>query len=319
MAMRETHGGDKGHILPGLPTDWPNRELSHFERIGGFRWHYQRAGQGPRLLLLHGTAASTHSWRAMMPALSERFDVLAPDLPGQGFSQAPSSFRPSLENMVSALGGLLDHLGFSPDLAAGHSAGAAIAIRMTMAERIAPKGLVSLNGALLPFRGSRSRLFPFLAKLLFLNPFVPRFYAWGAADRARVKRLLEGSGSKLDEEGLDLYARLLRDHRHVSGALSMMANWDLAPLERGLPSLTLPLLLVVGEEDRAIPPSDAEQVAGKVRTAKILRLPGLGHLAHEERPREAVAILEAFAADCGLLTDGAAQESIRGDSLRRVL
>lgn len=69
--------------------DWPNREHSRFVEAAGLRWHVQQMGRGPVLLLLHGTGASTHSWRALMPLLAAEFTVVAPDLPGHGFTSAP--------------------------------------------------------------------------------------------------------------------------------------------------------------------------------------------------------------------------------------
>ncbi|NBQ74895.1 MAG: alpha/beta hydrolase, partial [Acetobacteraceae bacterium] len=50
--------------------DWPNRTASRFVEAGGLNWHVQLMGQGPCLLLLHGTAAATHSWRDLAPLLA---------------------------------------------------------------------------------------------------------------------------------------------------------------------------------------------------------------------------------------------------------
>jgi pimeloyl-ACP methyl ester carboxylesterase len=147
--------------------------------------------------------------------------------------------------MAGALAELLGVLELSPALAVGHSAGAAILIRMSLDGRLAPKGIVSLNGALVPFRGGLSELFSPLAKLLFVNPLVPRLFAWGAGEAA-VARMIRDTGSTLDPEGIALYARLVRNPAHIAGALGMMADWDLKPLVRDLPRLSPPLLLVVG-------------------------------------------------------------------------
>ncbi|MFN5717015.1 MAG: alpha/beta fold hydrolase, partial [Bradyrhizobium sp.] len=67
-------------------TDWPNRNASVFVEAAGIRWHVQRMGEGPSLLLIHGTGAATHSWRDMLPLLARHFSVVAPDLPGHGFT-----------------------------------------------------------------------------------------------------------------------------------------------------------------------------------------------------------------------------------------
>jgi magnesium chelatase accessory protein len=275
--------------------DWPNRRASRFVQAGGLRWHVQQLGRGPLVLLVHGTGAATHSWGSLAPLLARRFSVVAPDLPGHGFTGTPESQRLSLPGMAEALGELLKALGVSPALAIGHSAGAAVLARMSLDGRIAPRGLISLNGALLPLRGAAGHLFSPLAKLLAVNPLVPRLFALRAADRSVVEGLLRGTGSTLQPAAVDFYARLLRNPGHVAGALAMMANWDLRPLERDLPHLQPPLVLVVGDEDRTVPPAEAGRVRALLPTAELVTLPGLGHLAHEERPERIAELVIGLA------------------------
>ncbi|TXN19406.1 alpha/beta fold hydrolase BchO, partial [Methylobacterium sp. WL19] len=239
-------------------ADWPHREASRFVTASGLNWHIQEMGEegAPTVLLLHGTGAATHSWRGLMPLLATRFRVLAPDLPGHGFTDPLPAARLSLPGMAAAVGDLLDSLDLRPTLAVGHSAGAALLVRLCLDGRIAPDLLVALNGALTPFPGLASVLFPSMARLLFLNPVTPKLFAW-TADRPAVERLIRGTGSRLDPQGLDLYRRLFRTPGHVAGALGMMANWDLATLDRAIPRLATPTLLVVGSEDKAISPDTA--------------------------------------------------------------
>jgi magnesium chelatase accessory protein len=275
--------------------DWPNREASRFVRAAGLRWHVQQMGRGPGLLLLHGTGASTHSWRALAPQLAQTFTVIAPDLPGHGFTETPPGEGLSLRGMAREVGELLRSLALDPAVVVGHSAGAAIMIEMTLDGIVAPRALVSLNGALMPFRGLASQFFSPLAKLLVLNPLVPRLFAWRATDRSAVRRLIRNTGSKIDEDGLDLYSRLVSSPRHVAAALTMMASWKLDPLVRDLPKLKTPLLLVVGGEDRAISSDEAFRVRERLPSAKIEYLRGLGHLAHEERPEQIARIITEWA------------------------
>ncbi len=166
---------------------------------------------------------------------------------------------------------------------------------------IAPRALVSLNGAFLPFDGLADHLFPTMAKLLFLNPLAPRVFAWGASDRSRIERLIKETGSTIDGAGVDLYQRLFRDRRHVAGALGMMANWKLDALNHDLSKLTAPLTLVVGTADRTVPPSTADEVRKILTTATVDTLPGLGHLAHEERPEAVLEIILRVAREAELL------------------
>lgn len=268
---------------------WPNAASSRFVTAGGLRWHVQIMGDGPDLLLIHGTGASTHSWRDLMPLLASRFRVVAPDLPGHGFSQTLPTHRLTLPGMARALSDLLRALPASPAIAVGHSAGAAILARMCLDGTLAPERLVALNGAMLPLRGGPAKLFSPIAKLLAGTPLVPWLFARRAAgNRGVAERLLAGTGSTLDAAGTALYAKLIADPDHVAGALGMMAGWDLEPLARDLPRLRVPLLLIAGAGDRTIRPADAARVRDMVPGATLELLPRLGHLAHEEEP-EALA------------------------------
>jgi magnesium chelatase accessory protein len=254
-------------------------------------------GTGPALLLIHGTGAATHSWRALAPLLAKKFDVIALDLPGHGFTQAPRRGAYSLPQMAASLAALIASLGVAPQYVIGHSAGAAVAIRMALDGSIRPQRIVSLNGALMPFPGVAAMAFPALAKILFLNPFAAPFLAWRASDPKAVERLIAGTGSVLDAQGLELYARLFRTQRHVAAAVGMMANWDLQALKRDLPALAVPLTLVAADLDRAVPPRDADAIAGLVPKAQIIPVKNFGHLAHEEAPQLFADIIEE-AAQC---------------------
>lgn len=272
-------------------ADWPNRAASRFVQAAGFTWHVQVAGTGPVMLLAHGTGSATHSWRGLLPKLADRFTVIAPDLPGHGFTAMPPAQRLTLPGMAWGLRELLRTLDARPVAAVGHSAGAAVLVRMALDGHLPVRALVSLNGALLPLGGMPGPIFSPLARMMVLLPGVPTVLSWQASDPGAVRRLLEGTGSPTDEEGLRFYGRLLRRPAHIEAALSMMANWDLEPLAREMPRLSPPLVLVVGSNDRTIPPAHADRVRRVLPAARIIMQPGLGHLAHEERPAEAAQLI----------------------------
>jgi magnesium chelatase accessory protein len=282
-------------------VDWPNRGASGFVVSSGLRWHVQKMGEGPVLLLLHGTGSATHTWRDLAPLLAGRFTVVAPDLPGHGFSAALDAKRLSLSGMAAAVGDLLQTLELTPSLVVGHSAGAAVLARMTLDGHIEPARIVCLNGALLPLRGLAAPFYAPLAKLLAVNPLVPRLFARGAARPSAVDRLIRNTGSSLDATGRDLYGRLLRSPTHLAGALGMMANWDLATLERDLPRLGSPLFLVACGDDGAIPAADAFRVRDAVPGAEVTYMRKLGHLGHEEQPQVFADLVVRAAVVAGIL------------------
>lgn len=273
---------------------WPHREASRFVDAGGVRWHVQVMGivQSPTVLLLHGTGAATHSWRGLAPLLAEHFHVIAPDLPGHGFSGAPPDGDHSLPSFSSLIAKLLSALTVTPVVIMGHSAGAAIAARMSLERLAEPEAVVSINGALLPLQGLAGQIFSPLAKLLAANSLVPRLFSWRAGDPAVTERLLRGTGSKIDDETIACYGELMRHSSHASAALKMMAHWNLDTLQRDLPQLKTPLHLIVGNNDQTVPASEADRVKVLVPRTSITRLPELGHLAHEEAPGRVFAALE---------------------------
>ncbi|MBA4266161.1 MAG: alpha/beta hydrolase [Comamonadaceae bacterium] len=290
--------------------DWPHREHSRFVQAGGLRWHVQVFDGGappgvtppntraPVVLLLHGTGASTHSWRDVAPLLAQHHTVVVPDLPGHAFTGMPprgaGSRQLSLPGMARAIAELMKQLGTPPSLIVGHSAGAAIAIRMVLDQLASPRRIVGINAALMPLGGLAGQWFSPAAKVMAALPLIPRLFAWRAQSPAVLAQLLQRTGSVLDAHGTALYHRLVSDRDHVAGALAMMANWDLAQLARDLPKLTVPLDLIVGARDHTVPPADSQKAMLYLPAhsrGTLTVLPALGHLAHEEAPDAVVAHL----------------------------
>jgi magnesium chelatase accessory protein len=271
-------------------ADWPNRAASRFVVAAGLRWHVQVMGEGPPLLLLHGTGASTHSWRGVMPKLAAHYTVIAPDLPGHAFSNPAAKESLSLPGMASAVAQLLRELQLSPVRAVGHSAGAAILVRMAVERLFAPADLISLNGAFFPVSGAAGLFFSPLARAVAGASLLQKMFA-RMADRKAVERLLRDTGSVIDEEGITLYQRLFSNEGHVAGTLGMMAAWDLHWVPQDLKNLPVPTTFVFASGDRTIPPARAAEAAKLAPRSSLIEIKGLGHLAHEEDPTGAAAII----------------------------
>jgi len=279
-----------------LGRDWPNREHSRFVTAGGIRWHVQCAGAGPALLLLHGTGAATHSWAGLLPDLARDFSVVAPDLPGHGFSAPTRSREASLPGIARAVAELARALGVTPLLVAGHSAGAAVLAQMTLDGAIDPAAVISLNGALLPFAPLTASLFTRAAWLLSATPGVPGLIARQAAPRRSVERLIRHTGSSLAPAQVERYHALVCTPGHIKAALDMMAHWDLPALQRRLPGMQVPLHLVACANDRTVPPSQARRLAARLPRARLWEIPHLGHLGHEEDPARFAGLIRDIAA-----------------------
>ncbi len=286
--------------------NWPHRERSRFVQAAGLRWHVQHwpapAPHAATVLLLHGTGASSHSWRDVAPLLAGHLQVISLDLPGHAFTELPtagaSSPLLSLTGMAQGTQALVDALKLQPDLIVGHSAGAAVAVRMALDRLSKPRLIVSLNGALLPLHGLAGQFFAPAARLMAGMHWIPRLFAHQARDRAVTERLLHSTGSRISQEGVDLYAKLVASPSHAAAALGMMAQWNLHELADRLPRLRVPLDLIVATGDKTVRPSQAEQVLALLDPtlrATLTRFEGLGHLSHEEQPsRTAEKLIELY-------------------------
>ena len=278
-------------------TNWPNAAHSRFVTTRACRWHMQDAGSGPVVLLLHGAGASTHSFRALFADLSQTFRVIALDLPGQGFTRSLAGVRLGLDGMAEDILALLQAEALMPAAIVGHSAGAAIALRMAQQMPQAPRAIVALNGAMEGFRGLAGVVFPVMAKILALNPLTAMIFSRSAGSQARVRGLIASTGSMIDAEGLALYRVLIADRGHVNATLGMMANWNLQTLLADLPGIDVPVLFLTGANDKAVPPASSAEAAARMPQAQVENIPGYGHLLHEEDPAGTAARIRRFVSD----------------------
>lgn len=281
------------------PPDWPRADQSRQVMTAPHRWHVQEGGEGQTLLLLHGAGGSTHSFRDLIEHLQDTHHVIALDLPGQGYTQLGARHRCGLDPMAQDIEKLCIQQGWTPDAIIGHSAGAALALRLSQS-LLSPRGqvprVVGINPALDTFDGIAGVLFPAMAKMLAAIPFSASVFSATSSTPGRIQALIRGTGSELDAEGLQLYRRLVADRDHVDSTLLMMAQWSLNQLVRRLPEIEAETLFITGDRDGAVPPRVAEDAAKRMQRAKVINIAGRGHLVHEEVPQDIAGHILEFLA-----------------------
>lgn len=276
------------------PEYWPNREISRQVLCKPHRWHIQETGTGSSIILLHGAGGSTHSFRDVIPKLAKTHRVVAIDMPGQGLTQLGARHRCGLDSMAQDIASLIAQEAWKPVALVGHSAGGALALRLSQLLHPQPM-VIGINPALGHFQGLAGLLFPIMAKLLALTPGIAGFFSRSANNPERVRSLIEGTGSHLSDDGLSLYRKLVGDKGHVDATLLMMAQWSLDGLLDDLKGLQASTLLIAAEMDEAVPPEVSENAARTMPNAELKRLRNLGHLAHEEDPALIAQMISAFA------------------------
>lgn len=278
-----------------VPSWWPHRAASTRIRHGTTDWHVQISGTGPDLLLLHGAGASGHSWRKLVPLLGG-YRLIVPDLPGHGFSRPGNRTRLGIDGMADDLAALAAAQGWRPAALIGHSAGGALAFRLAEVLPQPPAALVGINAALGPFEGLAGWLFPRIARAMAMSPMIAHVVARMSSTTARIERLITGTGSKLDHEGVELYRYLIGKPAHVDGTLAMMAAWDLQPLMARLGQTAPPVLLIAAEHDLTVPPAVSRRAAALIPRVEYVEVPRYGHLLHEEAAGRVASLILPFLA-----------------------
>ena len=287
--------------LQRVPAGWPQREHSRTLRVGAIDWHVQVAGHGPTVLLLHGTGGSAHSWAGLLSALAPQATVVVPDLPGHGYTTGAALAALTLPHMAQMLQALLGALALpAPALVAGHSAGAALALRLALDHAgpgPVPRVLGFAPSLVAPPAAYTRYLAPLINPLATSTP-VARLMARVAAPSGLIDLLLGSTGSALTPALRAPYKTLFASREHVRGAVGFMAAAGLPGLNAECAQLHSPVAFVLGAGDRWIPEALLRRVIARhLPHADVQAWPG-GHLVHEEAPARAAArVLALLAAE----------------------
>jgi pimeloyl-ACP methyl ester carboxylesterase len=261
-------------------------------RARGIDFHVAEAGSGEDVVLcLHGWPQHWYEWRHLLPALADRHRVLALDLRGFGWSDAPRDGYEK-EEMASDVLAVLDALGIERVKLVGHDWGGWIGFLLCLREPQRFERFLALNivPPWIDLRATIGHAWRFWYQQLVLAPAV------GYALHRRgdfVKRVLVG-GSEVkdcwDEETLAIFADRFTEPSRARAAVQMyrVFNWrEALPILRGRYAqqrLTVPTRLVFGSDDFVLRPS---MLAGYQRHAEemeVVLVPGCGHFIADERP-----------------------------------
>lgn len=132
-----------------------NPEIAHSIQAAGLTTNYHDVGSGETVLLIHGSGPGVSAWanwRLSLPALSQRFRVLAPDMAGFGFSERPANYQYSMQNWVAQAVGVLDALNIQQASVVGNSFGGALALALAIHHPERVKKLVLMGSVGVPFK-----------------------------------------------------------------------------------------------------------------------------------------------------------------------
>lgn len=284
-------------------VSWPDSidliyhpEYSWFTTIGGVRIHYQEAGDedAPPIILIHGFISSNLVWNeVILPLARKGFRVIAPDLPGYGYSDKPADGRYTIDSQAYAVSGLMDRLGIEKATIVGASYGGAVAATMALdyPERVTNLVLVGAVTNDQP----RKKLLLRLAGVPVLGDIAtPLFLGSRWILRKRTEEVYRRLGYPVDERKLAARHHLLETANTHRAMIRTVRRWKADRISREASLIRQPTLLVWGEEDTHIPVSDAFRLRDAIPNARLIVFRRCGHLPPTESPEKFVDALSAF-------------------------
>jgi 4,5:9,10-diseco-3-hydroxy-5,9,17-trioxoandrosta-1(10),2-diene-4-oate hydrolase len=256
-----------------------------FVLVDGMKVHYQRAGTGRPLLLLHGLVGSAKNWRRNISFLSRDSNVYAIDLFNMGESDRIPGLNAGLEATADRLAASMDALGLEEADIAGHSHGGAIAMMFAARHPDRVRRLIlfapanpfcDLGNQLIRFYQTRTGIW-FARRI----PILPRMLKATALSR------MYGDPSRVTLGSLEGYTEGLHIPGTIDHVLQVVQRWfvDMGLLRSALTGLaSKPTLLIWGDRDRAVGLNSGRELQRTLPHSSLLVLPGVGHIAFEEMP-----------------------------------
>jgi pimeloyl-ACP methyl ester carboxylesterase len=261
-----------------------SRDSVHEVHVDGLRIAFQREGQGPPLLFLHGFFGDHRVWRRQFE-LADEYTVVAWDAPGCGGSSTPPPTF-GMPEYADALARFVEVLGLERPHVVGNSFGGTLALQLAFRHASIPRSVVAA-GAYAGWSGSfppdvvAQRLSQSLPDLELpaedvVAKWTPGFVTTSAP--ASVLAELEAIISDFDPDGMRVMIRALAE----------------ADLREALPHIAVPTLLIWGDQDVRSPLSVADDLRTRIPGSRLVVIPGAGHLSHVEAPERFNAEVRGF-------------------------
>jgi pimeloyl-ACP methyl ester carboxylesterase len=285
-------------LVAGLGEDDPMEGQLQHVSIHGHDLAYRMEGSGPPLLLLHGIAGSSRTWRDVIPRLTGRFTVVAPDLMGHGQSEKPTGDY-SLGAFASGIRDLLEVLGIDRATVVGQSFGGGVAMQLAYQHPERCERLVLVDS------GGLGREVNWMLRFMtwpgseYVMPVIfPGFVRdWGDS----LFRMINDRGIHLGRFGemWSAYASLAESENRQAFARTIRSVIDpggqtVSAMDRLYLAKAMPTLIIWGDRDDIIPVSHAHAAHQAMPGSRLAIIEGVGHFPQIEAPEQFVDTLLDF-------------------------
>ncbi len=263
---------------------------SQYIEVNGLNIHYKKYGSGePVFILLHGFGASLFSWREVTEPLAEIGTVIAYDRPAFGLTERPMEWEGespySQEVQIQLVIGLMDALGVEKAILVGNSAGGTISMLAALQYPERVESLILVDPAVYAGGGAPSWSRPLL-KTPHMNRVGPLIARQIQTRGPELVELAWHDPSKITPDIMEGYQKPLQVENWDKALWYLTVSSRESGLAERLEELTLPILVITGDDDRIVPTEQSVRLAGELPNASLVVIPQSGHVPHEETPAE---------------------------------
>jgi pimeloyl-ACP methyl ester carboxylesterase len=271
-------------------------EYSRFIDVDGVRVHYQEVGEpnAPPMVLIHGFAASNLVWsKVFLELAAAGFRVIAPDLPGYGYSGKNRELEYTIASQAIFVFNLIERLGIKRASLVGSSYGGAIAATIALDHPSLVDKLV-LVGAVTNNKPTRYMLMRLFGSPIIGDVLSPLVVGSRRLLRMRMKRVYKKHAWEMDERRVDARHLPLRTRGAHRAIIRTVRRWDAERVSRDAHLLTVPTLLLWGDTDREVPLRDGERLHDEIPHSRLIIFRECGHLPQEEYPQPFTQVVSEF-------------------------
>jgi pimeloyl-ACP methyl ester carboxylesterase len=277
-----------------LANDWGERKTFDYN---GIKINYYESGQGQPVVLVHGFAACSYTWRFLAPALSERHRVISIDLKGYGLSDKPRDRRYAISDQADMVADFIRRQDLQDIDLVGHSLGGAVAL-MTYFKVGEDKGgrikrLVLMDSAGYP---QKMPWFMGVARVPGLAPLGAKILSPRFAAAVALKKCFYDQ-DKITEERIDAYAyfgSLPGAAEAIIQTARQIVPANVEALIQSYKTIRVPVLIVWGREDEVVPLSVGRKFKRDIPDSELVIIPRCGHIPQEEEPQETTRLVSGF-------------------------
>jgi pimeloyl-ACP methyl ester carboxylesterase len=278
-------------------AEFPSGFTTKDADVDGLKLHYTMGGHGPAVVLLHGFAETSRMWTPILPVLSEKFTVIAPDLPGIGDSSIPANGI-NMKTAAISIHSLVRSLGIQKARVVGHDIGLMVAYAYAAQFPAEVEKLAVMDAFLPGVEGWEP---------IYNNPAIWHFRFNGPKPEALVagreqiyfsffwEDLAADKNRSLPQADREAYIAAYSRPGRMRAAWQYFVSWpqtakDFAELSRT--KLTMPVLSIGGE--KSLGKELGQQMKLVATNVTVFVLPDRGHWILEERPKETTDALVTF-------------------------